>query len=181
MVFVIFVAFVLGAWTVTRKYFGTPSRENGPVILISVDTLRADHLPLYGYTKVRTPNIDTLAADSVVFDRAYSHAPQTLPAHASILSGALPFEHGVRDNIGFTVKPNQWFVQRVLHERGWATAAFVSAYVLRAATGMNQGFDTYDAEIFRLVVAILGRGGTTSHERGLRSAEGITEDACPSA
>ena len=147
MVFVIFVAFVLGAWTVTRKYFGTPSRENGPVILISVDTLRADHLPLYGYTKVRTPNIDTLAADSVVFDRAYSHAPQTLPAHASILSGALPFEHGVRDNIGFTVKPNQWFVQRVLHERGWATAAFVSAYVLRAATGMNQGFDTYDAEM----------------------------------
>ena len=147
MILVIFVALVLGAWIVARKYFGIPSRENGPVILISVDTLRADHLPLYGYTKIRTPNIDALAADSVVFDRAYSHAPQTLPAHASILSGALPFEHGVRDNIGFTVKPNQWFLQRVLHERGWATSAFVSAYVLRAATGMNQGFDTYDAEM----------------------------------
>jgi arylsulfatase A-like enzyme len=96
---------------------------------------------------VRTPNIDALAAAGTVFERAYAHAPQTLPAHTSILSGQLPFEHGVRDNVGFTVKAGQWFVQRALQERGWPTGGFVSAYVLRAAVGLNQGFDLYDSEL----------------------------------
>jgi arylsulfatase A-like enzyme len=104
---VVLAAFVLGAWAVGRHYLGGTSRENGPIILISVDTLRADHLPLYGYTKVRTPNIDALAADSVVFDRAYSHAPQTLPAHASILSGALPVESSEGGRVGITVRPQK--------------------------------------------------------------------------
>jgi arylsulfatase A-like enzyme/Tfp pilus assembly protein PilF len=121
--------------------------EQGPVILISIDTLRADHLPAYGYTKVRTPNIDALAAGGTVFEQAWSHAPQTLPAHASLLSGQLPFETGVRDNVGFTVKPGQWMLQRALSSRGWPTGAFVSAFVLRSATGLGQGFDTYDNEM----------------------------------
>ncbi len=125
----------------------TTSPADGPVILISIDTLRADHLPVYGYRQVQTPNIDSLAADSVVFDRAYSHTPQTLPAHTSILSGQLPVEHGVRDNIGFTVKSGQWFLQRALHDLGWPTAGFVSAYVLRRATGIDQGFDTFDSDL----------------------------------
>ena len=130
-----------------RRVAPSHSPADGPIILISIDTLRADHLPAYGYTKVRTPNIDALAAAGTLFERAYSHAPQTLPAHTSILSGQLPFEHGVRDNVGFTVKPGQWFVQRGLQERGWPTGGFVSAYVLRAAVGLNQGFDTYDSEL----------------------------------
>lgn len=134
------------AWAAARQFSGAYPTD-GPVILISIDTLRADHLPAYGYTKVRTPNIDALAAAGTTFERAYSHAPQTLPAHASILSGELPFEHGVRDNVGFVVKPGQWFVQRALQERGWPTAGFVSAYVMRAATGLNQGFDLYDSEL----------------------------------
>ncbi len=125
----------------------TTSPADGPVILISIDTLRADHLPVYGYRQVQTPNIDSLAADSVVFDRAYSHTPQTLPAHTSILSGQLPVEHGVRDNIGFTVKSGQWFLQRALHDLGWPTGGFVSAYVLRRATGIDQGFDTFDSDL----------------------------------
>ena len=116
-------------------------------IFVSVDTLRANHLPAYGYQKVRTPNIDALAAASVLFENAYSHAPQTLPAHTSILSGYLPFEHGVRDNVGFKLKPGQWIVQQALRERGWPTGGFVSAYVLRAATGINQGFDTFDSDM----------------------------------
>ena len=134
------------AWTAARQ-FPRADPADGPVILISIDTLRADHLPAYGYTKVRTPNIDALAADGTTFEHAYSHAPQTLPAHASLLSGELPFEHGVRDNVGFLVKPGQWFVQRGLQERGWPTAGFVSAYVMRGAVGLNQGFDTYDSEL----------------------------------
>jgi len=141
------VALLLAGWAFARRYGVGTAAAPGPVILISIDTLRADHLPIYGYTKVRTPNIDALASQSVVFDRAYSHAPQTLPAHTSILSGVLPFEHGVRDNIGFTVKQGQWLLQRALHDRGWPTGGFVSAYVLRAATGINQGFDTYDSEL----------------------------------
>jgi choline-sulfatase len=121
--------------------------ERGPIILISIDTLRADHLPIYGYTKVRTPNIDALAAGGVVFDRAWSHAPQTLPAHASILTGELPFEHGVRDNVGFTIKPGQWTIAGALAAQGWATGGFVSAFVLRKATGIDQGFGTYDSDM----------------------------------
>jgi choline-sulfatase len=128
------------------RYYPRPPAD-GPVILISIDTLRADHLPVYGYGKVRTPNIDALAAAGVVFEHAYAHAPQTLPAHTSILSGQLPYEHGVRDNVGFTVRPGQWLLPRAFQERGWPTAGFVSAYVLRAAVGLNQGFDTYDSEL----------------------------------
>src|SRR6187455_1956379 len=79
-----------------------PAAGGGPIILISIDTLRADHLPIYGYSAVRTPAIDGLAATATVFDHAYSHAPQTLPAHTSILTGELPFQTGVRDNVGFT-------------------------------------------------------------------------------
>jgi arylsulfatase A-like enzyme/Flp pilus assembly protein TadD len=147
VIFVFLAIVVMGAFAVGRRWWSSDSPADGPLILISIDTLRADHLPAYGYTKVRTPNIDALAAAGTTFEHAYTHAPQTLPAHASILSGLLPFEHGVRDNIGFTVKPGQWFLQRALHDRGWPTAGFVSAYVLRAATGMGQGFDTYDSEL----------------------------------
>ena len=137
----------LGLWTGVFWRYRASRPADGPIILISIDTLRADHLPAYGYSKVRTPNIDALAAAGTLFERAYSHAPQTLPAHATILSGQLPFETGVRDNVGFTVKPGQWFVQRALQERGWPTGGFVSAYVLRAAAGLNQGFDTYDSDL----------------------------------
>ena len=148
MKFVAFVSFVSFASFVSFVS-GACSRDNrqSPVILISIDTLRADHLPAYGYTKVRTPNIDALAAGGVVFEHAWSHAPQTLPAHTSILSGQLPFETGVRDNIGFTLKPDQWLLQKALAARGWPTGGFVSAFVLRGATGIGSGFDTYDSEM----------------------------------
>jgi choline-sulfatase len=142
---VIALAVAAAAWGVRRLTAGSPAP--GPVILISIDTLRADHLPAYGYTNVRTPNIDALVRESVLFEHAWSHAPQTLPAHTSILSGQLPFEHGVRDNVGFTVRKGQWFVQSALHARGWPTGGFVSAYVIRTATGINQGFDVYDSEM----------------------------------
>ena len=92
-----------GGW----RYVRASAPVSGPIIIISIDTLRADHLPAYGYKKVRTPAIDALAADGVLFERAYSHAPQTLPAHAAIFSGRLPFETGVRDNVGFTVKSGE--------------------------------------------------------------------------
>ena len=133
----------VGGW----RYARASAPISGPIIVISVDTLRADHLPAYGYTKVKTPAIDALAADGVVFERAYSHAPQTLPAHASMLSGRLPFETGVRDNVGFTVKNGERLLAQMLRERGFTTGGVVSAYVLRKETGISQGFDFFDGEM----------------------------------
>jgi tetratricopeptide (TPR) repeat protein len=133
----------VGGW----RYARASAPVSGPIVVISIDTLRADHLPAYGYTKVKTPAIDALAADGVLFERAYSHAPQTLPAHASLLSGRLPFETGVRDNIGFTVKPGERLLPQMLRERGFATGGVVSAFVLRRETGISQGFDFFDGDM----------------------------------
>jgi len=133
----------VGGW----RYARASAPVSGPIIVISVDTLRADHLPAYGYTKVKTPAIDALAADGTVFERAYSHAPQTLPAHAALLSGRLPFETGVRDNVGFSVKPDERLLPQMLRERGFTTGGVVSAYVLRKETGIGQGFDFFDGEM----------------------------------
>src|SRR5919197_4960468 len=105
-----------GGW----RYARASAPVNGPIVLISIDTLRADHLPAYGYRKVKTPAIDALAADGVVFERAYSHAPQTLPAHAALLTGRLPFETGVRDNVGFTIGKNVRLLPGMLRDRGYA-------------------------------------------------------------
>lgn len=123
---------------------GTDAPGGGPIVIISVDTLRADRLPAYGYSLTATPHIDRLAADGVLFENAYSHSPQTLPSHMSILSGELPFEHGVRDNIGFSAKPGQRSLPQALAGHGYATGAFVSSYVLRRQTGVAQGFEHYD-------------------------------------
>src|SRR5499427_4645968 len=133
----------LGGWRFARA----SAPLNGPIVIISIDSLRADRLPAYGYTAVRTPAIDALAADGVVFERAYAHSPQTLPAHAAILSGELPFETGVRDNVGFTVKPNTRMLPQMLRERGFTTGGVVSAYVLRKETGIAQGFDFFDGDM----------------------------------
>jgi choline-sulfatase len=133
-------AFGTWEWLLAHRLADSP----GPVILISIDTLRADHLPVYGYRALSTPAIDALASDGVVFEHAYSHSPQTLPAHTSILSGRLPFEHGVRDNVGFTVKPDLPLLPTMLRARGYLTAGFASAFVLRPDTGISRGFDVYD-------------------------------------
>jgi arylsulfatase A-like enzyme/Tfp pilus assembly protein PilF len=120
---------------------------SGPIVLISIDTLRADHLPAYGYHAVQTPAIDTLAADGVVFERAYAHSPLTLPSHASILTGKLPFEHGIRDNLGFILKPGERQISHHLRDAGFRTMAVVSSYVLRKETGIDAGFDEYDSQM----------------------------------
>ncbi len=121
-----------------------PLRVAGPIVLVSIDTLRADRLPAYGYDGVATPAIDRLAADGVLFERAYSHSPQTLPAHVSLFTGRLPFEHGVRDNLGFAVGPEQPLLPELLAPLGYRSAAFVSSYVLRKEVGLARGFAHYD-------------------------------------
>ncbi|HYI08930.1 MAG TPA: sulfatase-like hydrolase/transferase [Thermoanaerobaculia bacterium] len=138
-----------------------------PVILISIDTLRSDRLPAYGYRAVATPNLDAFRRDAILFERAYSHSPLTLPSHATILTGVLPSVHGVRDNVGFRVKPVERLPSQ-LKARGYTTAAAVSAYVLRRATGIAEGFDVYDDEIDRAArdqsLGAVQRAGTKTIE-----------------
>jgi choline-sulfatase len=133
----------VGGW----RYARASAPVNGPIIVISVDTLRADRLPAYGYRDLKTPAFDTLAADGVVFERAYAHAPQTLPAHVTMLTGRLPFETGVRDDAGFIVKTGERLLPQLLRERGYATGGVVSAFLLRKETGISQGFDFFDDEM----------------------------------
>jgi choline-sulfatase len=124
------------------------ARESGrrarTVVLISIDTLRADHLRLYGGV-VAAPHIEALAADGVVYRAAFSHSPQTLPSHASLLTGLLPFEHGARDNVGFTLNRDVVSLAERVRRAGYATGAAVSSYILRKETGIDRGFDEYDA------------------------------------
>jgi choline-sulfatase len=122
-----------------------PRAENAPVILISIDTLRADHLPVYGYRGVETPAIDALAGDGITYANAWSHCPMTLPSHLSMLTGLLPAEHGVRNNVGYRFAASDHpTVPSLLAARGYATGAAVSSYVLRADTGLAAAFSFYD-------------------------------------
>ena len=119
-----------------------------PVVLISIDTLRSDHLPAYGYDKVETPGIDSLRRDAVLFRRAYSHCPLTLPSHVSLLTGLLAYEHGVEDNLGYAFDgAKHASLPTLLKARGYATGAAVSAYVLRGKTGLGPLFDFYEDKI----------------------------------
>lgn len=120
---------------------------NAPVIIVSIDTLRADRLPMFGYGRVQTPHLDRFRADAILFRNAYTHAPLTLPAHASLLSGLLPHEHKVRNNIGYVLSETIPTLPRILKARGYATGAAVSAYVLRGTSGLARDFDEYEDRI----------------------------------
>jgi choline-sulfatase len=120
---------------------------DAPVILISIDTLRADHLPLYGYRGGSTPTLDRLGREGIVFEDVYSHCPLTLPSHASLLTGTLPVHHGVRDNIGYAVRADERTLAVRFKAGGYATGAAVSAFVLRHQTGIGRGFDFFDDRI----------------------------------
>jgi arylsulfatase A-like enzyme/Tfp pilus assembly protein PilF len=113
------------------------------LILITADTLRADKLGCYGNDSVATPNIDRLAASGVLFENAATVTPLTLPAHSSIFTGTYPTFHGVRDNGGYYLGAEQTTLAEVLKKEGWATGAFVGAFVLDSRWGLDQGFDHY--------------------------------------
>lgn len=119
-----------------------------PVVLVSIDTLRSDRLPAYGYSKVKTPHLDRLAADSWRFASAWAPTPMTLPSHASMLTGMLPPEHGVRGNSGFTLRGEGLpSLPRLLKAEGYATGAAVSTFVLRRETGLGALFDAYEDSV----------------------------------
>lgn len=114
------------------------------VILITIDTLRADSLGFAGNKRVRTPWLDSLAARGTVFTNAHAHNVVTLPSHANILTGLYPYQHGLRDNAGFVLDAKHPTLGARMHEAGYSTAAFVSAFPLDSRFGLNAGFDVYD-------------------------------------
>src|SRR5437016_7809473 len=113
------------------------------VLLISIDTLRADRLGSYGYKSAETPATDALAARGLRFAQATTVTPLTLPAHTSLLTGTFPTFHGVRDNGQFYVGDDQVTLAEVLKAQGYRTGGFVGAFVLDRRWGIAQGFDTY--------------------------------------
>ena len=161
----------VGGW----RYARASAPLSGPIILISIDTLRADHLPPYGYMHVKTPAIDALAADGVVFERAYSHATQTLPAHTALLSGRLPSENGVRDDEGAAVKAGERLLPQMLRDRGYATAGVVSTPLLRKETGIAQGFEFFDPPSLDGTGSSFGVAGAGRESRDGAESEKIAE------
>jgi choline-sulfatase len=114
------------------------------VLLISIDTLRADHLSAYGFRRPTTPNIDAVAREGVLFKNVHTPVPMTLPAHVSMLTGTLPPTHGLRDNLQNRLPEGSLTLAEMLKARGFTTGAIVSTFVLDRRFGTSQGFDSYD-------------------------------------
>ncbi|MEW5802528.1 MAG: tetratricopeptide repeat protein [bacterium] len=114
------------------------------IVLISIDTLRADHLGCYGYSGTKTPTIDQLAREGATFTQCYTPVPVTLPSHISMMTGLYPLSHGVRNNGTFVAGPELLTMAEVLKGRGYQTAAFVGSFVLDRRFGLDQGFDVFD-------------------------------------
>lgn len=119
------------------------------VVLITLDTLRADHLGCYGYAGVQTPELDSLAGEGVRFADAVAANPMTLPSHCTILTGAYAPRHGVRDNGTFRLAAKHETLAERLKAEGYTTAAFIASFVLDKRYGLDQGFDVYDDEVKR--------------------------------
>ena len=132
--------------------------DRPPVILITIDTLRADRLSIYGSDRVKTPHMDRLAAEGVRFANASSTVPFTLPAHSSIMTGLYPPSHGVRENVGYVLGADRVTLAERFRDAGYRTGGFVSAFVLDARWGIGRGFDTYvdDFDLDSMAGANLG-------------------------
>jgi choline-sulfatase len=143
----------LGGWVA-----GARAAPN--ILLITLDTTRADHLSAYGYRLGRTTHLDRLAAEGVLFERAVAAAPITLPSHVSLFTSLYPFEHGVRNNGSSSLGDQVPTLATALHDRGYRTAAFVSAFVLDRHFGLARGFDHYDDHL-----ETRGQVGTIEVER----------------
>src|SRR4029077_20884016 len=159
--------------TVLGRLPGGVSRCDLNVLVMTLDTTRADRLGAYGYAGIQTPNIDRLARGGVLFEQAATTAALTPPAHSSLFTSKFPPEHGVRDNGGFFLDPRETTMAEVLKDRGFKTGAFIGAYVLDSKWGLNQGFDTYfdDFDLSKYKTISLGaiqRPGNEVIDHGLQ-------------
>lgn len=139
----------LGLLLLTVSSVAQNSRTSIPagrpnVLLVTMDTLRADHVGCYGYRMVKTPTLDSLAQDGVLFEHADSQVPLTWPSHTVILTGTYPFQNGVQDFTGQPLSPRFRSIAQAFQQKGYATGAVVSAFVLDRSWGLARGFDFYD-------------------------------------
>ncbi len=183
-------ASVTGALGLIACSGGTPGNDESPgvpatakarplsktpsILLISLDTTRADHLGCYGYQAASTPNLDRWAADGVVFEKALTPVPITLPAHASILTGLLSHHHGVRDNGIYRLPEGPETLAGRLGRAGYDTAAVVAAAVLDRQYGLERGFGVYDDAVSGGGFEIAERRATAVTDRAVSVARGLT-------
>src|SRR5215470_2940254 len=137
------ILIVLSGVLASISSVATPPTKFPNVVVISIDTLRPDHLGCYGYKQIRTPNIDALAADGTRFERAYTSVPVTLPSHTMIFTGTYPIYSGMHDFAANKLSPTQPTLASVLKDHGYLTGAVVASAVLDSRFGLNRGFDFY--------------------------------------
>jgi len=137
-------AMVMLATGATVLIAGIFRPQRSGLVIVTLDTTRADRLPAYGFAGVATPTIDALVSRGAVFDEAVSVAPLTLPAHTSLFTGLYPPHHGVRDNGDAPLDRSHTTLAALLRARGFRTGAFVGSVVLSADRGLSEGFDVYD-------------------------------------
>ena len=133
-----------GATFLGHTAFGADTQTPPSVILISVDSLRADHLSCYGYRRASTPHIDAMVRGATIFTQVSSQVTLTLPSHASLLTSTYPFADGVQDN-AVQLGPDAVMLATVLKSHGYRTGAFVGGFVLDRRFGLNRGFNEYDS------------------------------------
>ena len=131
-------------WPQAHSKAATVTRARPNVVLITMDTLRADHVGCYGAKSVETPTLDSLSRDGIVFEHAIAQVPLTWPSHAAILTGTYPFQNGVQDFTGHPLEPQFRSVAQSFQSAGYATGAVVSSFVLDRSWGLARGFDFYD-------------------------------------
>ncbi|HRX84853.1 MAG TPA: sulfatase-like hydrolase/transferase [Phycisphaerae bacterium] len=162
---------IIGGWLALRStHSDGPDHDTVPagsardfnVLLVTLDTTRPDRIGCYGYAAAQTPNLDALAAHGVLFEDAVTCATSTLPAHATIHTGLSPLHHGAHENGRSRLAADHTTLAERLRQAGYATAAFVSCFVLDARFGLDQGFDTYE---FKVGVGLRGEPASLVHER----------------
>ena len=160
-----------------------PAEKAPPSILfVTIDTTRADRLGPYGYDLADTPTYDALAAEGMVYERAYASCPLTIPSHSTMFTGRFPPSHGVRDNGDFVLGEDQITLAERLDEVGYTTAAFTSAFPTQARWGFDQGFDVYHDPLERLPTQLDWRDQRIAGDvvdDALESLEVLAEDGEP--
>ncbi|MGA1796888.1 MAG: tetratricopeptide repeat protein [bacterium] len=145
--FFLILAAVMAITASTGPAYALGTAAKGPrrnLLLITIDTLRADHLGCYGYRDANTPAIDRLSSKGVLFTRAFTPVPITLPSHVTILTGLYPLQHGVRNNGNYLLDPEVLTMAEVMKDHGLHTGACIGAFVLDSLFGLDQGFDFYE-------------------------------------
>ena len=164
---VLALAALLIAGAAMWRHFAPRTHEICNVLLISIDTCRADHLGCYGYPLDTTPNIDAIAGEGIVFEHALSPLPYTLPAHCTMLTGTIPPYHGVFNNSDYKLSEENVTLAELLQEKGYLTAGFVSSFIMDSRFGLGQGFDLYDddfEEANHTMDINQQSGGETTHD-----------------